>query len=197
MFAIFRAERPFRRFGTGATWGQKGAYFGPLFGVIFWSFLGSKFEGGLSGILGTIVEEAKKAGSGLLGAAGEAAGSGYIKRKFLLQGAASLANTIGLNVDVGQVISRTTGAVENPNLELLFQGPGLRDFAFNIRFTPRSKWSIVVFPLTVIFTISFSSANRAVISCLSLDEYPFLERGIFVNFLDLLLKVFVAVSYYY
>lgn len=112
---------------------------GELFNPTAQAFLGSKFEGGLSGILGTIVEEAKKAGSGLLGAAGEAAGSGYIKRKFLLQGAASLANTIGLNVDVGQVISRTTGAVENPNLELLFQGPGLRDFAFNIRFTPRSK----------------------------------------------------------
>ena len=112
---------------------------GQLFDPTAQAFLGSKFEGDLTGILGTIVEEAKKAGGGLLEAGRAAAGSGYIKRKFLLQGAASLANTIGLNVDVGQVISRTTGAVENPNLELLFQGPGLRDFAFNIRFTPRSK----------------------------------------------------------
>ena len=112
---------------------------GQLFDPTAQAFLGSKFEGDLTGILGTIVEEAKKAGGGLLEAGRAAAGSGYIKRKFLLQGAAALANTINLNVDVGQVISRTTGAVENPNLELLFQGPGLRDFAFNIRFTPRSK----------------------------------------------------------
>lgn len=112
---------------------------GELFNPTAQAFLGTQFEGKLSDTLSTIVDAAKKAGGGLLEAGRAAAGSGYIKRKFLLQGAAALANTINLNVDVGQVISRTTGAVENPNLELLFQGPGLRDFAFNIRFTPRSK----------------------------------------------------------
>ena len=70
---------------------------------------------------------------------GDAASAGYVKRKLLLQGAAAASGAIGLNVDVGQVVRRLSGAVENPNLELLFQGPGLRDFDFNIRFTPRSR----------------------------------------------------------
>lgn len=36
------------------------------------------------------------------------------------------------------IISRT-GGILNPNLELLFNGPTLRDFNFNIRMTPRSS----------------------------------------------------------
>jgi hypothetical protein len=35
------------------------------------------------------------------------------------------------------IISRQFGAVVNPNLELLFNGPSLRSFTFNFRFTPR------------------------------------------------------------
>jgi hypothetical protein len=35
------------------------------------------------------------------------------------------------------LISRKFGAVVNPNLELLFNGPTLRNFTFNFRFTPR------------------------------------------------------------
>jgi len=33
---------------------------------------------------------------------------------------------------------RKFGTIQNPNLELLFTGPNLRDFTFNFRFTPRS-----------------------------------------------------------
>ena len=36
------------------------------------------------------------------------------------------------------LLSRTTGAVLNPNLELLFQGPQLRPFTFSFRMSPRS-----------------------------------------------------------
>ena len=35
------------------------------------------------------------------------------------------------------VFTRTTGKVMNPNLELLFSGPGLRSFNYNYQFTPR------------------------------------------------------------
>jgi hypothetical protein len=41
-------------------------------------------------------------------------------------------NAIGSNV-----LSRQFGAVVNENLELLFNGPSLRNFTFNFRFTPR------------------------------------------------------------
>jgi hypothetical protein len=36
------------------------------------------------------------------------------------------------------LLSRLTGAIGNPNLELLFQGPSLRPFNFTIKMTPRS-----------------------------------------------------------
>ena len=36
-----------------------------------------------------------------------------------------------------KVLTRTTGSVVNPNLELLFDGPSLRSFNYTFRFTPR------------------------------------------------------------
>ena len=42
------------------------------------------------------------------------------------------------------LLSRATGTVLNPNLELLFQGPQLRPFTFQFRLSPRGieelKW---------------------------------------------------------
>jgi len=37
------------------------------------------------------------------------------------------------------LFTRATGKVLNPNLELLFNGPQLRSFAYNFRFTPREE----------------------------------------------------------
>jgi len=37
------------------------------------------------------------------------------------------------------ILGRSTGAIINPNLELLFSGPSLRSFNFNFRLTPRNK----------------------------------------------------------
>lgn len=37
----------------------------------------------------------------------------------------------------GNILTRTTGAVLNSNLELLFSGPALRTFNFTYKFTPR------------------------------------------------------------
>lgn len=37
------------------------------------------------------------------------------------------------------LLSRTRGVVENPNMELLFQGPTLRPFSFQFKLTPRSS----------------------------------------------------------
>ena len=39
----------------------------------------------------------------------------------------------------GQVLSRTTGEVLNPNMELLFKGPSLRPFSFAFKLAPRSS----------------------------------------------------------
>jgi hypothetical protein len=52
---------------------------------------------------------------------------------------ASAVNTLGGNVSPSGLISRATGQVFNPNLELLFEGPNLRAFPFTFDFAPRNK----------------------------------------------------------
>tara|TARA_B100001250_G_C19816968_1_gene799049 strand:- start:2074 stop:3618 length:1545 start_codon:yes stop_codon:yes gene_type:complete len=51
-------------------------------------------------------------------------------------GAQFALGSIGINVDPGQMITRATGKAINPNLELLFNGPKLRNFSFNFLFAP-------------------------------------------------------------
>ena len=41
--------------------------------------------------------------------------------------------------NTGQLLARTQGAVTNPNMELLFNGPQLRPFNFTFKLSPRSK----------------------------------------------------------
>ena len=62
-----------------------------------------------------------------------------------LKGENSLGEAVG-NVIAGaasgtgsQLLTRRTGAVLNPNMELLFQGPQLRDFTFQFKLSPRSS----------------------------------------------------------
>lgn len=49
-----------------------------------------------------------------------------------------VGKAIGGNVSVNQAISRATGQVLNPNLELLFNGVNLRNFSFAFEFFPRN-----------------------------------------------------------
>ena len=62
-----------------------------------------------------------------------------------LKGESSLGKAVG-NVIAGaasgtgsQLLTRRTGAILNPNMELLFQGPQLRDFTFQFKLSPRSS----------------------------------------------------------
>ena len=45
---------------------------------------------------------------------------------------------IGGNVSGSQLVSRATGQVFNPNLELLFEGVNIRSFPFSFEFFPRN-----------------------------------------------------------
>jgi hypothetical protein len=45
----------------------------------------------------------------------------------------------GQAIGNNSLFTRATGKVLNPNLELLFNGPSLRSFAYNFRFTPREE----------------------------------------------------------
>ena len=73
-------------------------------------------------------------------------GTGYdalknkpFRRYTQLNAIAQAVAALGVNIDVNQAITRTSGAVRNPNLELLFKGPALRNFSFTIRLTPRDS----------------------------------------------------------
>ena len=45
----------------------------------------------------------------------------------------------GVNVTTSQLLARANGEILNPNMELLFGGPTLRNFRFNYKFTPRNE----------------------------------------------------------
>jgi len=64
-----------------------------------------------------------------------AANSQMVKQYF----AAQAVNSLGSNITLDQLLARSGGQVLNPNMELLFSGPGLRQFKFTFRFTPRYK----------------------------------------------------------
>lgn len=51
--------------------------------------------------------------------------------------AGQVVNSLGANVDTSSILSRSTGQVLNPNMELLFKGVSLREFSFEFDFAPR------------------------------------------------------------
>ena len=62
-----------------------------------------------------------------------------VKQYLTSRAAASLVGKLGINVNPESYITRSTGAAINPNLELLFNGPKLRQFGFQFKMTPRSQ----------------------------------------------------------
>ena len=54
-------------------------------------------------------------------------------------GGSKLLDTIGISVEPDTLLARATGSIANPNAELLFQGPVLRDFGFQFLMIARSE----------------------------------------------------------
>lgn len=82
------------------------------------------------------------------GARGDAPGGGATKGQsgrnlptsLLLQGLSRrAADAIGGNANADALLARARGQILNPNAELLFQGPGLREFKFNWLMVARSS----------------------------------------------------------
>lgn len=61
------------------------------------------------------------------------------KRAVTASIAGAAVGSIGGNVSGTDLISRATGQVFNPNLELLFQGVNIRSFPFSFEFSPRNE----------------------------------------------------------
>ena len=53
--------------------------------------------------------------------------------------ASQAAGILGANVSVDQFLAREQGVIFNPNMEMLFNGPTLRQFGFQFQLTPRNK----------------------------------------------------------
>ena len=94
----------------------------------------------------TVIEAGRKGAGGVAGAVETALGGASNALNTLSKDpnqqnsliAGLVAKAIGGNVGVNQIISRATGQVLNPNLELLFNGVNLRQFDFNFEFFPRN-----------------------------------------------------------
>ena len=83
---------------------------------------------GLSNIMDTGKALATKTTSG-----------GDVNQAISGQIAKMLLSKVGINVDPAQFIARKNGQVLNPNMELLFSGPKLRQFVFKYDFAPNSE----------------------------------------------------------
>ena len=124
---------------TGVGWGQgnanaveAGAFF-QAFGSAQDLVTGSKnvaeiiqdnFQAA-GGLLDGLKEDAKKGGQ-----------ASMVLSAVLAKAALSKMN---INVDPAQFITRSTGNAINPNLELLFSGPKLRNFTFSFMFAPNDN----------------------------------------------------------
>jgi hypothetical protein len=62
-----------------------------------------------------------------------------VEQYFAANAAASLLKKINVNVNPEAYITRATGVYVNPNMELLFNGPKLRQFGLAFKMTPRSR----------------------------------------------------------
>ncbi len=111
----------------------------------------NELSGLTAGIMGAVVGGVSAGAGGNLGGVIEAVGSSakdifgetpanaQIKQQLTLNAAASVVKKLGMAIDAESYRARVTGTVINPNLELLFNGPALRQFQFQYKLAPRSE----------------------------------------------------------
>ena len=83
--------------------------------------------------LGENIENVTKEFGKNMGGAGTAQD---LINKFFVSQAAGL---VGGNLSVNSLLAREQGAIFNPNMELLFNGPTIRSFRFQFKMTPRNQ----------------------------------------------------------
>ena len=121
---------------NGVSWGEDRA--NPVEAAAFFGALGTVntaiSQGNIGGALVNLgtgtADFLSKIGNGSFGGNAPAA---LLLSSFIAQYG---LGKFGINVDPAQFIARGTGTTINPNLELLFNGPKLRSFAFTFEFAP-------------------------------------------------------------
>ena len=83
-----------------------------------------------------LVQVGKDTFSDVVGGVGsEKAASNFLRKRF----ASQIVGMFGGNVTASQLLARGNGEIINPNMELLFGGPTLRNFRFQFKMTPRNE----------------------------------------------------------
>lgn len=99
--------------------------------------------GGTANIVGNVMETEFSAAfenfKGLVEKAGSDPISSRLQKYLTANAAASILKFGGIQVDPEAYLTRATGTAINPNLELLFEGPTLRQFGFQFKLIPRSE----------------------------------------------------------
>ena len=113
---------------TQISWGEGTLNPAEAFGISF----GNDFFNKPTDALGKALKLITTTGSGL-------ENNPQLQRAIQNALSATAVGQLGGNVSANQLIARATGQVFNPNLELLFDGVGLRNFQFNFDFFPRNK----------------------------------------------------------
>lgn len=93
------------------------------------------FQGLAANVALTSIQKGLKAGAGQVGGIMEG-GAGGANPDLKTAVAYPFSEAV---TNVGNLLSRTQGAIFNPNLELLFSGPTLRPFGFTFKMSARSK----------------------------------------------------------
>ena len=124
---------------TGVGWGEgranaveAGAFFSAMGGI----------QGALEGnksVPDIIGDTASTAGGLLDNIKNDASSGGQASQILSATLAKAALSKLNINVDTGQFITRSTGNAINPNLELLFSGPKLRNFSLAFKFAANSE----------------------------------------------------------
>jgi hypothetical protein len=97
---------------------------------------GAEFAGGVIQA-GNPFSGAAEKGSAVINKLMASAVGGNLQNQTTALFSAAAIQTLGANVQTSDLVSRTTGQVLNPNMELLFKGVSLREFAFEYDLAPR------------------------------------------------------------
>lgn len=117
---------------TSVSWDSGGLNPAEAFGVA-----------AISGVINVIrsgkpIESSVEIANALLAAAPNLLGDPNLSKAAISALAGKAVGNLGGNVSATQLISRATGQVFNPNLELLFEGANIRQFPFTFEFFPRN-----------------------------------------------------------
>ena len=91
---------------------------------------------GFGTALGQLTDVKDAVKSTVVDGVGNVAAATDVITKFL---ASKAVNIFNANVTTNQLLARGNGEILNPNMELLFGGPTLRNFRFSFKMTPRNE----------------------------------------------------------